>query len=53
MAEAQFKIIKTEFTKSRYFETLAQLELRLETYIYWFNSKQIHSTLNYSQVEYR
>lgn len=54
VAEAQFKIIKTEFVKPRIFETLEQLKLELEAYVYWFNKKRIHSTLDYlSPVEYR
>lgn len=54
VAEAQFKIIKTEFVKLRIFETLVQLELELEAYVYWINNKRIHSILDYlSPVEYR
>lgn len=54
VAEATFKIIKTEFVRRRSFETLDELKQVLSTYIYWFNHKRIHSTLGYlSPVEYR
>ncbi len=54
VAEAQFKIIKTEFVYPRRFDTLDQLHLELEAYVFWFNNKRIHSTLGYlSPVEYR
>lgn len=54
VAEAQFKIIKTEFVYPRRFTTLSQLEVELEAYVQWFNKKRIHSTLGYlSPVEYR
>ena len=54
VAEAQFKIIKTEFVHPRWFETLSQLEIELNAYVNWFNHKRIHSTLGYlSPVEYR
>lgn len=54
VAEAQFKIIKTEFVRPRWFETLNQLEVELNAYVKWFNHKRIHSTLGYlSPVEYR
>jgi putative transposase len=54
VAEAQFKIIKTEFVNPRWFETLIQLEIEFHSYVNWFNHKRIHSTLGYlSPVEYR
>jgi len=37
VAEATFKIIKTEFVKGRYFENLDQLKLELDDYVHWFN----------------
>ena len=37
VAEATFKIIKTEFVKGRYFENLDQLKLKLDDYVHWFN----------------
>lgn len=54
VAEAQFKIIKTEFVRSRYFENLQQLKQELAAYVYWFNNKRIHGSLGYkSPVEFR
>lgn len=54
VAEATFKIIKTEFVRRRSFESLDELRQELSTYIYWFNHKRIHSTLGYlSPVEYQ
>jgi putative transposase len=37
VAEATFKIIKTEFVKGMYFESLEQLKLELDDYVHWFN----------------
>lgn len=54
VAEAQFKIVKTEFVYPREFLTIEQLRQELAAYIYWFNNKRIHSTLGYkSPIEYR
>ena len=54
VAEAQFKIIKTEFVRSRRFENLEHLKVELMTYVYWFNNKRIHGSLGYkSPVEFR
>jgi transposase InsO family protein len=54
VAEAQFKIIKTEFVRSRYFETLEQLKRELSAYVYWFNNKRIHGALGYkTPVEFK
>jgi putative transposase len=47
VAEATFKIIKTEFTKCYHFQSLEELELRLADYVNWFNTIRIHSTLDY------
>lgn len=54
VAEAQFKIIKTEFIRYRRFESLAHLRAEFMAYIYWFNNKRIHGSLGYkSPVEFR
>ena len=50
VAEAQFKIIKTEFVRFRTFETLEHLRAELMAYVYWFNYKRIHSTLGYKSL---
>ncbi|MDQ0884251.1 transposase InsO family protein [Peribacillus sp. V2I11] len=54
VAEATFKIIKTEFVKGRHFETLIDLTRELQDYIHWFNHIRIHGTLGYlSPIEYK
>ena len=54
VAEATYKIIKTEFTKYRHFTSLEQLRHELNRYIKWFNEKRIHSTLGYlSPLDYK
>ena len=54
VAEATFKIIKTEFVKGRYFENLDQLKLELDDYVHWLNIVRIHGTLEYlSPVEFK
>lgn len=54
VAEATFKIFKTEFVKRKRFDSLYELQTRLTKYINWFNNKRIHGTLGYlSPVEYK
>ncbi|MBP3951861.1 IS3 family transposase [Bacillus suaedae] len=54
VAEATFKIIKTEFIKRRHFDSLKDLEKDLSQYIHWFNHKRIHGTLRYlSPLEFK
>jgi putative transposase len=54
VAEATFKIIKTEFVRNYHFESLEELNLELTDYVNWFNKKRIHSTLGYlSPSEYK
>ena len=54
VAEATFKLIKTEFVNRRYFDTPEHLALELADYVQWFNTLRIHWTLNYlSPVEFR
>lgn len=54
VAEATFKIFKTEFVKRKRFDNLQDLQIRLARYINWFNNKRIHGTLGYlSPVEYK
>jgi transposase InsO family protein len=47
VAEATFKIIKTEFIKGKIFSTLKELQYELAHYVQWFNNYRIHSSLNY------
>jgi len=54
VAEATYKIIKTEFIRGRKFESLEQLRTELFDYINWYNNRRIHGSLGYlSPVEYR
>ena len=54
VAEATFKIIKTEFIKGQAYETLEQLQYELSDYVNWFNNHRIHSLLGYlTPKEYR
>lgn len=54
VAEVQFKIIKTEFVRSRTFKDLDHLKAEFMAYVYWFNNKRIHGSLGYkSPVEFR
>ena len=54
VAESTYKLIKTEFAKNRYFESIEHLRKELDDYVRWFNEKRIHSTLGYlSPTEYK
>lgn len=54
VAEATFKIIKTEFIRKSSFRSLSELKEQLSTYIHWFNHQRVHSTLGYlSPIEYK
>lgn len=47
VAEATFKIFKTEFANNYHFKSLEQLEIMLVDYVNWFNNIRIHGTLGY------
>ncbi len=54
VAEANFKIFKTEFVKGRNFKDLTELKQELADYVYWFNNFRIHSSLNYlSPIQFK
>lgn len=54
VAEAGYKIIKTEFAFNRIFKNLEELKLELRSYVLWYNNNRIHGDLNYmTPVEYR
>jgi len=54
VAEATFKIIKTEFVNKRHFTSLEELTKELQDYVHWFNHVRIHRTLDYmSPIEYK
>jgi len=47
VAEATYKIFKTEFANQTHFQSLKQLALELSDYVHWFNHHRIHGTLEY------
>lgn len=47
VAEAIFKIIKTEFIYNERFNTLEELQYKLADYVSWFNNHRLHSSLGY------
>ena len=54
VAEATYKIIKTEFAFNRTFVSFKELERDLFDYVNWYNNIRIHSSLNYlSPVQFR
>ena len=54
VAEATFKVIKTEFIYQEQFTSLDHLTLELSDYINWFNKFRIHGTLGYkSPLDFR
>ncbi len=54
VAEATFKIFKTEFINGRIFESLKQLQSSLFEYVNWYNNVRIHGSLAYlTPVDYR
>ncbi|NHM30998.1 IS3 family transposase [Bacillus sp. C11] len=54
VAEATFKIVKTEFVRGQHFTSLEELTRELQDYVHWFNHIRIHGTLGYlSPIEYK
>lgn len=47
VAEATYKVIKTEFSFNRIFQDLEELKLELFDYVNWYNNVRIHGSLNY------
>ena len=47
VAEAAFKVIKTEFAFNRVFGSLKELQMELFDYVNWYNNHRIHGSLNY------
>ena len=54
VAEAGFKVVKTEFAFNRIFNSLEELERELFDYVNWYNNIRIHGSLDYlSPVAYK
>ena len=54
VAEATYKIIKTEFAFNRVFSNFEELKLELFDYVNWYNNVRIHGSLGYkTPVAYR
>ena len=54
VAEAMYKVVKTEFAYNRIFNSFEELEIELFDYVNWYNTIRIHGTLGYiTPVEYR
>ena len=54
VAEATFKIIKTEFIWNERFRDIEELRLKLWDYVNWYNRHRIHSSLGYqTPVQFR
>ena len=54
VAEAMFKVFKTEFANGAQFSSLEQLAFELDDYVHWFNNIRIHGTLDYlTPVEFK
>ncbi|SMH27001.1 Transposase InsO and inactivated derivatives [Carnobacterium iners] len=47
VAEALFKVFKTEFVKKKSFPDLLSLQSGLMDYVHWYNTIRIHGTLGY------
>ena len=54
VAEATYKIIKTEFAYNRRFSSFEELECELFDYVNWYNNIRIHGSLDYkTPIVYR
>jgi transposase InsO family protein len=54
VAEATYRIFKTEFCYQRTFQSLEELKLELFNYVNWYNEVRIHGSLGYlSPAEYK
>ena len=54
VAEATFKIIKTELVMGKKFKSIDELTFSLSEYVKWFNNHRIHGSLGYlTPIEYK
>ena len=54
VAEATYKIFKTEFVMNKNFHSLELLKSELADYVHWFNNFRIHGSLGYlSPIQFK
>ena len=54
VVESTNKILKAEFVYQEQFDSLYDLQVKLNDYVWWYNNERMHSTLGYmSPVEFR
>ena len=54
VAEAAFKVVKTEFSFNKIFNSFEELENQLFDYVNWYNNHRIHGSLDYlTPINYR
>nr|WP_138224600.1 IS3 family transposase [Paenibacillus algicola] len=54
VAEATYKVMKTEFINQMSFQSLHHLKLELYDYVNWFNKHRVHGSLGYmTPVQYK
>ena len=54
VAEATFKIFKTEFVFNKIFKNIEELKLGLFDYVNWYNNVRIHGSLDYmTPIEFK
>ena len=54
VAQAMFKVFKTEFANRAHFSSHEQLALELDDYVHWFNNIRVHGKLGYlTPVEFK
>lgn len=54
VAEATYKVFKTEFVMNNTFNSLDELKIQLADYVHWFNNIRIHGSLGYlSPVQFK
>jgi putative transposase len=47
VAEAMYKVFKTEFVFQETFDNMDDFQLKLFDYVYWYNNVRIHGSLDY------
>ncbi|GGA53742.1 integrase [Paenibacillus physcomitrellae] len=54
VAEATYKVMKTEFINQMHFQSLHHLNVELYDYVNWFNRHRVHGSLGYmTPVQYK